>query len=791
VKLPRYVETDKQVARFYGHFFQERPFDKYGPLGDRVVERYMARFMTIHVYVYDGTVEINEPKETNSGMSQGTFYRRGVLYKSDGERVTLQDLVPGNVVSMLGRDFHITDADAFTRDYFKRELNIILPPAISRPETMMRDIAAQYATGLGMKTKSLSKDSFNTMSTDYLNTKAILEKTNRFLQFDGKVLRFLCVEVFSAFPPYFPSIEQNLSDKGQSIFHLSNGHGFVASANVKKFAISYYLSSNEMELVVQKTQGERDVMSADEPRLILKKTMLPRNWRESQNGAKAIYYSPDDLQCGHVIDVFGRLFLLVKCDSFTQQFYSQKRIDQSPVPLIEEEVEKIVQPIPELGDGTLPIGSQEDTLATVYGMPKVTKDVLKMMRNQNRFIRCKARLLSDDPIDATREFLITFFLEDDSIQVYEEKKRNSGIWSGTFLRRGKYINEFPSDPASGARHAEQMSEVVESAEPRPFHPNDIYLGAVIYLNGSQFQIIEMDNLSLAFCESYPHEFPLMDTFRIIGTMMVRILAHRVNLRPVFEQADREGKCWLPAETFLSRLDSLQLTHHLNDQELLTLMRRFKDDQDHNKIWYHEMADLLSHVHYQHRRSKKLLKDTASLASFLKTARSRTVQWRRSLRKDHFTVNGNVALDELAKLLQKHELDCTERLLEEIAAKYSLSDQEAKPVLKELNRLHEVGRVYEELLDDKVQYHDNPSNTHHLGRQPSSSTLTSSKSKNVIDLNKIHQLRKRKASMVSLLRNKVTQANEPGSEVRAVKLNHRTTIIDFNKLCNDIYVCDWV
>ncbi len=45
------------------------------------------------------------------------------------------------------------------------------------------------------------------------------------------------------------------------------------------------------------------------------------------------------------------------------------------------------------------------------------------------------------------------------------------------------------------------------------------------------------------------------------------------------------------------------------------------------------------------------------------------------------MNGNVALDELAKLLQKHELDCTERLLEEIASKYSLSDQEAKPVLK--------------------------------------------------------------------------------------------------------------
>ena len=501
---------------------------------------------------------------------------------------------------------------------------------------MSKDIAAQYATGLGRKVNSASKDTFNTMSTDYLNTKAILEKTNRFLMYDGKVLRFLCVEVKSPYPPYFPTLEQSLSEKGQSIYHLSNGHGFVASGNVKKYAISYYLCSNEMELVVQKSRGERSTMSADEPRLLLKKTLLPRNWREEQNGAKPIFYSADDLQCGSIVDVFGRYFLLVKCDSFTQDYYMKRGLEQNPVPLIEEEVEKIVQPIPELGDGSLPIGSYEDTLATVYGMPKVKKDMLKVQRNQNRFIRCKACLLSDDPIDVSREFLITFYLEDDSLQVYEEQKRNSGIWSGNFLRRGKYLNEYPIDGATptgrgavGKWPGLEGSETLDTPEPRPFKPQDIFLGNIIYLNGSQFQITEMDNMSLAFCETYPEEFPLMDTFRIIGTMMVRIINQRVDLRPQFCQADPSNRGWLDTENFLQVLDSLGLTQHLNDQELLTLMRRFKDDQDHNKIWYHEMADLLSHLHYQHRRSSKgLLKDVSSLSSFFKTARTRTVQWRR-------------------------------------------------------------------------------------------------------------------------------------------------------------------
>lgn len=32
-KLPRYVETDKQIGRFYGYFHEVRPWDKDGPLG--------------------------------------------------------------------------------------------------------------------------------------------------------------------------------------------------------------------------------------------------------------------------------------------------------------------------------------------------------------------------------------------------------------------------------------------------------------------------------------------------------------------------------------------------------------------------------------------------------------------------------------------------------------------------------------------------------------------------------------------------------------------------------------
>lgn len=76
-------------------------------------------------------------------------------------------------------------------------------------------------------------------------------------------------------------------------------------------------------------------------------------------GKKSIFYELSDFLCGNVIDIYGRYFLLVNADSFTIRSYATMGIQQVPVPMIVEEEEKVVQPIPVAGDGFLPIGSAE------------------------------------------------------------------------------------------------------------------------------------------------------------------------------------------------------------------------------------------------------------------------------------------------------------------------------------------------------------------------------------------------------------------------------------------------
>ena len=366
----------------------------------------------------------------------------------------------------------------------------------------------------------------------------------RYLRYDGRVLRFQCVEVKGNSPPFFPALQAKAAQQGY--------YGQVASADVRRFALAYYLSTSNIELVVQRPPpGAPKDVGQDEPRLILKKSKLPKNWREAQRGRPAQFYEPEDFRCGDVIDVYGRRFLLVNCDKFTRQVYKELGTEQQDVMLVKEDRPAIVQPTPQLGDGFLAIGSEADTLSTVYGMPKPGKDIEKISRNQNRLIRCKAIMLTNSPIDQSREFLITFYLEDDTVQVYEEARRNSGIWGGTYLKRGKYINDLPND----------------TAMPRHFKPTDIYLGNVISFHGSEFQIVEMDNHSLLFCENYPAEFPMCDTFKIIGNMMFKILEMRVDIRPSLRKHDPQGHKYLPLDQFVHGLDELSLSHSLNDQEV--------------------------------------------------------------------------------------------------------------------------------------------------------------------------------------------------------------------------------
>ena len=92
-------------------------------------------------------------------------------------------------------------------------------------------------------------------------------------------------------------------------------------------------------------------------------------------------------------------------------------------------------------------GNEEDSLGNVYRLvPKQPKkDYFKWVDNQIQ-LRFNARMNTDKPEDVIRRFIITFYLNDDTVMVYEPQVRNSGIVSGKFLEKMKYknVNSKPS-----------------------------------------------------------------------------------------------------------------------------------------------------------------------------------------------------------------------------------------------------------------------------------------------------------------------------------------------------------
>lgn len=82
-------------------------------------------------------------------------------------------------------------------------------------------------------------------------------------------------------------------------------------------------------------------------------------------------------------------------------------------------------------------------------------------------------LYNPKPEDAIRKFIITYYLNDDSLQIYEPHSKNSGFSTGKFLERGQYKN-------------------LQGAVYKPEH---LVIGQVVKINGYEFLIMDCDDFT--------------------------------------------------------------------------------------------------------------------------------------------------------------------------------------------------------------------------------------------------------------------------------------------------------
>merc|ERR1712194_95953 len=301
------------------------------------------------------------------------------------------------------------------------------------------------------------------------------------------------------------------------------------------YILSYFLSENQVQIadVHQRNSGR------DPYPVFYKKNPLPKkptiNITPGMLEPHKDYYMPQDLKCGGEVSVYGRKLFLYECDPFTRVFYREwLDYEQKAISIPEPPTYAVEMPIPP----HVGVGTDEDTLGSCFALwPKPPKqDLMKLMTMSGQVLRFEAEIaVPVYPEDADRKFLIGYSLGDDTVMVYELKRRNSGFMEGAFSEKSKKKN-----PKTG----------------KFWCPDDLYVGNTMTIAAMTFRLIRPDEYTLAHMEARPLQFPFSDPVKVVS-----------KLRSYLESNG------LPTSGVDYTPQQLQSYGCLVDQEIITLLRK--------------------------------------------------------------------------------------------------------------------------------------------------------------------------------------------------------------------------
>ncbi|NWV20190.1 EFHC1 protein, partial [Origma solitaria] len=437
---PAFVEYDKKVLKFDAYFQEE--------VATSAEEHYRIRQVGIYYYLEDDSICVIEPVVKNSGLLQGKLMKRHRVPKNEqGDYYHWKDLNVGIDLTMYGRTYRLVNCDSFTKVFLESQGIVVNPP-----EEMVSDPYTEQRRPVQKPIKPASPDPFR-----------------QFLAYDTKVLRFYAIwdDTNCPFGDHHPCI------------------------------IHYFLADDTVEVrEVRKRNDGKDPFP-----VLMRRQRLPKIFGDKKKNFPSCvleitdhevqeWYSPKDFSIGKSITLLGRTFLIYDMDKFTQDFYHEKYgvTDFQPVDVTKKPAEKVEQVIPPHNGFGVPEDSLQNCLSLIPKPPR--KDIIKMLENNLKVLRYQVALESPVPEDKNRRFILSYFLSDDTISIYEPPIRNSGIPGGKYLKRTK-VTKPGSTPEN----------------PIYYEPSDFTIGSTIEVFGHRFFITDTDEYVLNYLETNAESFP--------------------------------------------------------------------------------------------------------------------------------------------------------------------------------------------------------------------------------------------------------------------------------------------
>ncbi|XP_071085309.1 EF-hand domain-containing family member C2-like isoform X2 [Haliotis cracherodii] len=540
--VPAWVAFDRQVLCFDA-FFQEAVHEKRE-------EQFRIRNCKIYFYLEDDSIQVIEPRAKNSGVPQGTLIRRHRVPKPpphDDVFYTVEDFNIGVELNLYSKVFKVTGCDQFTQNFLRK-----LGVRINGTEDIPTDPYVQHRKAMDESMQPLRPyEKHDTLK--------------QFLDHDRHVLRFYC---------YWDDSDNMFGDPREMILHY-----FLADDTIEiRESIPPNSGRDAFPVFVRRGKLPKDVDSLKQPGTVTDRTVL-NVFGPTGHGGRYIldslktgavhtdFYADTDLSIGAVLNVWGRKFLLTDCDQFTKEYYKTKYgIDEfSPISYKQSASRAVKKTFPPFNG----FGSEEDSLCSCMGlMPKPPKrDFIKFMEKDrhgldSNVLRYLARMDTSKPIDMDRRFIISYFLSDESVLVFEPPIRNSGIIGGKFLERGR-VKKPCQEP-----YSTEISSY--------FTAQDLYVGAAVEFNKFKFILIDADEYAFRYMEEKPREFPKADVRAISQKLSSRIGENKEDIQAFFARNDSSGNGLVSYEQFSGLLQ--QMDSSLTEHEIMTVARYYSEQR---------------------------------------------------------------------------------------------------------------------------------------------------------------------------------------------------------------------
>ena len=428
-KYPSWRTLTGKVLRFFGYFTE--------PVPESAVEKNRVRRVTIQFYLIDRTVTVTEnPGHANAGVRGGCIMAR---HQEPG--VDVETFRVGGFLKMRAREIVFVDCDPATREFYEK-MGMKQPEAMDYPpDSFLQHVNPtkrrmdQDHIEMKQSIEALAAASSGKHSTTLTPEERI--KAKRFYAHDREVLNF------------------------------------SATWEERHFRIMFFLSDGTMQISQIKSANDgRDPVAAFVKRGLIPKGNFSLKSIDTVSVSRSEpmkHFTDLDLMVGGTIKLFDREFYIYDCDPFTRNYYQAVHsIDQPslPKPWTEGDPPKIKPKEMELPPYN-GFGSEEDSLGSFKHMvPKPPKkDYAKYIHHANDVLRFSAELANPKAEDQGRQFIVCFYLADDTVSIFEYAVRNSGHVGGKIFARAKVAN---------------------------IKQEDFYVGAHIKLAGLDFILTDVD-----------------------------------------------------------------------------------------------------------------------------------------------------------------------------------------------------------------------------------------------------------------------------------------------------------